>query len=270
MVRVLKHMNLVFFVIMIGVNIIANVMPLGHGKTGVISEKYPNMFTPAPITFSIWGIIYILVGFFITYQCCFLDSNLFTGIFINQIGYWFIISCIMNIGWLFSWHYERIGLSMIFMVGLLCSLIIITKRLLPIEISHITGSSIIPFFAKISTYGFDIYLGWIVAATIANMSVLLVKLNWNRFGMSEELTTIIVLVLGIMLAVLMVAVSKRYFAALAIAWAYGGILIRHVSQKGYAGKYPLVAIYAGVGVAAIIVSCVVKFAISNRFIDRYF
>lgn len=270
MVRVLKHMNLVFFVIMIGVNIIANVIPLGHGKTGAISAKYPNLFTPAPIAFSIWGIIYILVGFFITYQSCFLNSNLFTEIFINQIGYWFIISCIMNIAWLFSWHYERIGLSMIFMVGLLCSLIIITKRLLPIEISHITGSSIIPFFAKISTYGFDIYLGWIVAATIANISVLLVKLKWNRFGMSEELTTIIVLVLGIMLAVLMVAVSKRYFAALAIAWAYGGILINHISHKGYAGKYPLIAIYAGMGMTAIIVSCIVKIAISNRFINNYF
>lgn len=252
MIRTLKYMNLIFFIIMVVINALANIMPLGIGNTGSISSKYPNLFTPAPITFSIWGIIYLMVGFFMFYQFGLLNSNEFANGLIKLIGFWFIISCIMNIGWIFSWHYDIIWLSMIFMIGLLISLIAITMNISPNALVQETGINSIPFFAKICMYAFDVYLGWIVAATIANMSVLLVKVNWSRFGLSEVFWTIVVLIVGAVIGMLFIYLSGRYITSLAIIWAYCGILIKHISQSGYAGKYPIIITITIIGIVMIL------------------
>jgi hypothetical protein len=40
---------------------------------------------------------------------------------------------------------------------------------------------------------FSIYLGWITVATISNVTVLLDYLNWNGWGISPEVWTVVVL-----------------------------------------------------------------------------
>lgn len=257
MIKTFKYANLIFFLLMVVINALANTLPIGEGNTGAISSKYPNLFTPAPITFSIWGIIYLLVAFFIFYQFGLFNHDIADG-FIELIGFWFMISCIMNIGWIFTWHYDLTGLSMIFMVGLLLSLIMITVNLSPNAIEHTTGIKTIPFLAKLCVYAFDIYLGWIVAATIANLSVLLVKINWNRFGLSEEFWTIIVLIAGTIIGLLFIFTSQRYMSSLAIIWAYCGILIKHISQSGYNGKYTLIIVVAILGIVVILAAGISK------------
>ena len=265
MLRTLKYMNLTFLVLMIAINAMANTIPLGHGNTGSISSKYPNLFTPAPITFSIWGIIYVMVTYFIVYQFGIFNKGIFADDFIKLIGFWFIISCIMNIGWIFSWHYEAIWLSMIFMVGLLISLIIITMKISPNAIMLETGSNSIPLLAKMCMYAFDIYLGWIVAATIANMSVLLVKIEWNRFGLSEEFWTVVMLIVGALLGMLFIITSRRYMTSLAIIWAFCGILIKHISQSGYAGKYPVIIAITIIGIVIILTTGIINIFIKSKY-----
>ena len=71
----LKILNSIAFVIMITVNFLANVLPLGIGSTGDVSEKYPNLFTPAPVTFIVWGLIYLLLLVFVLYQWGLLDGR---------------------------------------------------------------------------------------------------------------------------------------------------------------------------------------------------
>ena len=68
MVKSLKYWNIIFFISMISINIIANTLPFGRGSTAEISAKYHSLFTPAPLTFSIWFVIYLLLGYFIVYQ----------------------------------------------------------------------------------------------------------------------------------------------------------------------------------------------------------
>lgn len=257
MIKTLKYLNLIFFVLMIVVNALANTIPLGKGNTGAISNNYPNLFTPAPITFSIWGVIYILVAFFIFYQFGLFNSPIAESL-IKQIGIWFIISCILNIGWIFSWHYDMIWLSMVFMAVLLLSLIVITMNLSDDAILQSANTNAIPFLAKICIYAFDIYLGWIVAATIANLSVLLVKANWNRFGLSETFWTVVVLIAGAIIGMLFIFISRRYMSSLAIVWAYCGILIKHISPSGYAGAHPLIITITIVGIFLILVSMLVR------------
>ena len=257
MIKTLKYLNFIFFVLMIVVNALANTIPLGKGNTGAISDNYPNLFTPAPITFSIWGVIYILVAFFILYQFGLFNNQIAESL-IKQIGIWFIISCILNIGWIFSWHYDMIWLSMVFMVVLLLSLIVITTNLSENAILQSANANNLPLLAKICVYAFDIYLGWIVAATIANLSVLLVKSNWNRFGLSEEFWTVVVLIAGALIGMLFIFISRRYMSSLAIVWAYCGILIRHISPSGYSGAHPLIITIAIIGIFLILVSMLIR------------
>lgn len=256
--KVLKFLNLSFFIIMIAVNFLANLLPLGHGNTGEISVKYENLFTPAPITFSIWGVIYILVALFIIFQLNLFGDNILARKCVELIGIWFIVSCVMNIGWLFSWHYDIIWLSMIFMLGLLLSLIIIVTRYSPIVVMRETGIETITFMSRLSFYAFEVYLGWITAATIANVSVLLVKLGWNRFGLSSEFWTILVIIVGAILGMLFVLSGHRYMSAAAVIWAYCGILIKHISQSGYGGKYPSIIAATIAGIIAILSTIIIN------------
>ena len=248
--RTLRIINLVFFILMILVNALGEYMPLGVGSTGEISAKYPNLFTPAPITFSIWGLIYLMVAIFIFYQMGWGASNAYTTELVSTISFWFVVSCIMNIGWMISWHYDMIIFSLVYMIGLLLTLIIITSRFQQLSDP--------PMLAKVSGIGFYIYLGWICAATIANVSVLLVKANWNRFGLSEQTWTMIVIIVGTALGILFIATKRNYFSAIAIIWAYCGILIKHISQSGYSGKYPLIIAVTIVGIVLILTTGVVK------------
>jgi hypothetical protein len=57
----IKYVNLVLFAGMIVMNYLANALPLNGKTTGELSDAFPNLFVPAGLTFSIWGIIYLLL-----------------------------------------------------------------------------------------------------------------------------------------------------------------------------------------------------------------
>ncbi|EFK97202.1 conserved hypothetical protein, partial [sediment metagenome] len=42
-------------------------MPLNNRSTGDISDAYPNLFAPAGPAFSIWGLIYLLLGAYVLF-----------------------------------------------------------------------------------------------------------------------------------------------------------------------------------------------------------
>ena len=64
----LPILNLLGFLGTVIVNGLANALPLNNKTTGELSDQYPNLFVPAGLTFSIWGIIYILLAIFVTYH----------------------------------------------------------------------------------------------------------------------------------------------------------------------------------------------------------
>jgi hypothetical protein len=80
----IKYYNIVLFAIMVVMNYLANALPLNDKTTGELSDSYPNLFVPAGITFSIWGIIYLLILGYCILQ--FKDSNQAT---VSNIGWFF-------------------------------------------------------------------------------------------------------------------------------------------------------------------------------------
>jgi len=105
---------------MIYMNYLANAKPLGGITTGEISDKYNTLFTPSGFTFSIWGIIYILVFMFVIVFVTSTPTSLSNP---QLLGTLFIISCLLNASWLLSWHYDKILLSTVIMVVFLVTLL---------------------------------------------------------------------------------------------------------------------------------------------------
>ena len=204
----MKYLNLLGFIVMLAINYLANALPINGKTTGQLSELNPNLFTPAGITFSIWGVIYFLVLVFVIVQLMTGNQKL-----VASIGWAFVISSVFNALWIVAWHYERTGLSVLIMLGLLASLIYINQQL-----------SGMPF--SITKLAFGIYLGWICIATIANVTALLVSINWGGFGISAEVWTILLIAVGAVVAILTMHRLHNPYLALAVMWAFAGIIIK--------------------------------------------
>lgn len=254
--KTLKIFNTIAFIAMITVNILANALPLFGNATGAVSLKYENLFTPAGFTFIIWGVIYFFMTLFVLYQWGFLDTGKLSSRVTKDIGPWFIISCAFNILWIFAWHSERIGLSVISIVFLLFSLLVIESQLELTKRHGITPRTTIGV-------GFDIYFGWIIAATIANITVWLTAIDWNRFGLSENFWLIFVILAGAAISSLTAVKMKRWVPAGAVMWAYIGILARHISSDFSNGGYTAFII-AGIVIVEFLVFVVLPKAKSGN------
>jgi hypothetical protein len=220
----LSILNLLGFFGIVLINYLAVTLPLNNKTTGALADQYPNLFVPVGLTFSIWGIIYLLLAIFTVYQLVYaFRKDIKNSSFLEKIGYLFFVSCLANFSWIFAWHFERVFLSFLIMLILLLSLIAIYQRL------NIGRSAALKSEKYLVHLPFSVYLGWITIATIANATALLVNLNWNRFGLSEPFWTISVIIIGILIALFMLFYRKDIFYSLVVDWALLGILIKRLT-----------------------------------------
>jgi len=219
--------NAFAFIAVLIVNSLANIIPLGGMNTGQISDLYPNLFVPAGLTFSIWGLIYILLALYVVYNFIYkVQEKDSRENFMDKIGYLFFFSSLGNICWVLSWHYRKMLLSLISMLIILITLIYI-YQVLVIGKSHISKKE--RFFVHLP---FSVYLGWITVATIANMTALLVNMKWNGWGLSESFWTVAVIIVAILIGLLILLKRKDIAFVAVIDWALLGILIKRRSLEG--------------------------------------
>jgi len=221
----LSILNLIGFLGTIVVNGLANALPLNNKTTGELSDQYPNLFVPAGLTFSIWGVIYILLAIFVIYGLIIsVKNNTQKTAFIETIGILFFISSLANIGWIFAWHYEILPLSLVLMLVILGSLITIYLRLR-------IGKSDSTLSEKYLVHlPFSVYLGWITIATIANVTAVLVDINWNTFGLGEQFWAVAVIIVGIAITLSVLFTRKDIFYCLVVDWALLGILLKRLAD----------------------------------------
>ena len=199
-------------------NILANALPLNGLNTGDISDRFKIFFVPAGYVFSIWGLIYVGLIAYAVYQVLPAQRE---NPRLRSIGYLFILSCAANTAWLFLWHYEIFEFTLIAMLVLLLSLIAIYLRLG-------IGQSIVTRGEKWAVQvTFSIYLGWITVATIANATQLLYSLDWNGWGISPEIWTVIMLAAGVVISALVSLTRADIAYSLVLVWAYIGIAVKH-------------------------------------------
>jgi len=219
----LRWSNIVAFVLTVIVNSLAGSTTfIGGVNTASISDSNPTLITPAGFTFSIWGIIYVLLGLFVVFQALPRQRE---KKYNKQIGWLFVLSSIINIAWLFLWQYSLLAPSLILMFLLLATLILIYTRL---DI----GKSKATFQEKLAVHTpFSVYLGWITIASIANVSVTLVSVNWDGFGISPELWTALIIIVALAITLIVLAKRKDIAYSLVIIWALIGIAAKQSGNQ---------------------------------------
>lgn len=241
------------FVLMVVVNVLANALPINGQNTGEISDSYSNLFAPAGLTFIIWGVIYLLLALYTIYQFgLFQKINDSSGSsLMEKIAPFFILSSVVNGVWIFAWHYNLIGICLLLIAGLL---VILIKINLLIDKESLTNKE--KFFIRVP---FSVYFGWVTVATIANATTLLVDIGWNGFGISEVTWTVIILIVGAVIGFATTSIRGDIAYGLVLIWSYGGILLKHVSQEGFAMSYTPVIITVSICMAAFVVSILMSF-----------
>ncbi len=224
----LKILALITYVSMVVVNFLANALPINDRSTGAISDAYPNLFAPAGLTFAIWGVIYLLLAGYVIYQ--FINKNKKIEKLLQAINPLFIATSLANILWIFAWHYDFIGISVLIMSVLLILLIKIADILRKVQFTSLEKVFILT--------PFNVYFGWITVATIANITVFLVSIGWNGFGIADFVWTSIILLIGALIGILRMKKDKHIAYGLVLIWAYLGILLKHTSLSGFDGQYP--------------------------------
>ncbi|HEU4745481.1 MAG TPA: hypothetical protein VFS61_09605, partial [Anaerolineales bacterium] len=212
--------NLLSVILALTVNILASALPLNGQSTGEISDRFQVYFVPAGYVFSIWGIIFLGWIAFTVFQ---FQPSQKESPRLRRLGYLFALSNLANAAWLFCWHYNLFGLSVLVMLALLGLLIASYLRL------NVNRSPVSPVEYWSVDVLFSVYLGWITVATVANITDWLYFVGWDGFGISDPVWAVIMLGVASLLGLGM-AITRRDVGYLAVLiWAFIGIALKQTS-----------------------------------------
>ena len=209
--------NLVTVLLALAVNVLASLLPLNGQNTGEISDRFRVFFVPAGYVFAIWFFIYVGWIAFAIFQ---FRASQKESPRLRKLGYLFAASNLVNAAWLFTWHYNVFGLSVLVMLSLL-GLLIASYLRLDVNRAPVTRaerwSVDIPF---------SVYLGWITVATVANATDWLYLVGWTGFGIPAQAWAVIMIAVASVVGLLM-ALTRRDAAYLfVLVWSFIGIAVK--------------------------------------------
>jgi benzodiazapine receptor len=241
--KTLSILNLIGFIFTVVVNGLANGLPINGITTGELSDLYPNLFVPAGFTFSIWGLIYLWLLVFVIYGLVSAFSkDPKKADWLKQIGPLFLVQALCNGAWIFAWHYQVIGLSLLIMLGILGSLIMMHRKL---EIGVSQSENPVTFLVRTPI---AIYLGWITVATVANVTTLLVDAGFQGGGVPEWIWAALVIGVATVITLLMQFRKGDFFHSMVVLWALFGIYSKRSEDTD-----PITALLFVIGGCALVI-----------------
>lgn len=222
-IRILAFLNFIFFVMACFTANISQLKMFGLPNMADVSRKYDSVFTPAGITFAIWGVIYLSLFAFTIYHLLKAfkeEAHSEANHVLLKIGYLFIINNLATTLWVFAFLNEWLLLSVILMLIQLLSLLFIFIKLNLYDVNQ-------TFKNKLFTqFPLSIYFAWICVATIANISAYLVATGWDGFGISDTNWAIVLIFVVLGLSLFIILIKKNVFFGLVILWAIYGIILK--------------------------------------------
>lgn len=215
-------LTVVALIATVAMNWLAVALPLNGKDTGQLSDQYPTLITPAGYAFAIWSVIYLGLAAFAVYQA--LPAQR-TNQRIAAITPLFWLSCVLNVLWLVTWHYEVLWLNVLIMLGLLASLIAIYIRLRP---GRARASLVEHWVVDVP---FSIYLGWITVATIVNITVVLYAAGWSGSGIGADVWAAVLLGVGALIAAYIGLRNNDAAYPAVIVWAFLAVAQKHANVQ---------------------------------------
>ena len=215
--KIRQYANFFSVILALTVNILASTLPLNGQNTGEISDRFKVYFVPAGYVFAIWGVIYLGWIAFTIFQ---FQPSQKESPRLRRLGYLFAISNVANAAWLFCWHYNQFGLSVLVMLALL-GLLIASYLRLDVNRTAVTRTE----YWSVDIL-FSVYLGWITVATVANITDWLYFVGWNGFGVPAQVWALLMLAVASLLGLVM-ALTRRDVGYLSVlVWAFIGIGVK--------------------------------------------
>jgi hypothetical protein len=241
--------NVIAVVAAFGVNILANLAPIGGMTLGEISQGlFRNvLITPADYAFSIWGLIYLGLFAFAIYQA--LPSQR-DNPELRRLGYWLVVSSCAQILWVFLFQLRFFTGSLVAMLLILLPLIRIYSQL------RIGERDVSRKQRWLVHFPLTIYLPWISVATILNGAITLTDLGWNGGILSPQVWTAIMMVVGCGIAIPLSFQRADVPFAAVFLWAIIAIVVRHL-------ELPIISV-TGI-VLAILLTLLILFNLQRRF-----
>lgn len=233
--------NGMFLVVTLIINTLGAIGLINGLSQKQISDMYLTIITPSPATFSIWSVIYSLLIISIIVMI-FRKNDPYYQSAVDQISTLFWISCAFNIAWIISFSFVLVEISTLIIIGFVITLSLLCQRLIKIQEKK---RWLLPL-------SFGIYTGWLFIATVVNIAAALVKLDWNGFGIADNVWAIVILIIAVLLVIAVQLKNRSAAFPLPIAWAYFGIYQFLKAPEGFNGQFGLLQVTSLIGMAVLI------------------
>lgn len=182
-----------------------SLLPLNGVSQADVSNKFPTLLTPAPFTFSIWGLIYVT----------WIVSAFLIAIKSIEVGkkqkVVFSLTVALTAFWLIPWHYERVLVSLFVLLWIFACASFLFLHTRKKETS------------LVFKYTTEITYSWIIIATILNTFVYM-QAVWT---IQNTENILLVSLLGIfvwcMVHIVLLNGFKAYLPIFVYVWALWGI-----------------------------------------------
>lgn len=227
-IRTLAILNAFFFLLHLVPAQLTQLKLLSGQTIGEVSDKYFTLFTPAGVTFAIWGVIYLALSAFCIYHLVRAfkeDASHEANRAISRMGYLFMLNNLATGLWTIVWVHELLLVSVGLILLQLVTLVLIQLR---VGIYNPERSLASRWFTQ---FPLSIFFGWICIATVANISAMLVGYNWHGFGLSPEFWTMFMITVATAITLFVVYKRRNAFVGLVTIWAFYGIILKHKELK---------------------------------------
>jgi hypothetical protein len=206
------------------VNVISNINPPGGVPIGEISNTvFKNVpIIPANYAFAIWGLIYLGLFAFAVYQALPPQRQQPD---LRKIGYLLVIASIAQSVWVYLFLGRMFTYSVVAMFLILIPLIA-TYLILGI------GRNPVGRIKKWCVhYPISIYLSWISVATIVNVACALYSQGWNRWGLTAEIWTAIMLFVASAVCDLVLTARRDIAYTGVTVWALVAVAVKQWNNQ---------------------------------------
>jgi hypothetical protein len=225
-----RWLALISVILNIGINYYTNVNPINNQTIGDVSAQYPILFTPAGYAFSIWGLIYLSLSVYAVAQL--LPSQRNVPVYDRLAGPLIVIS-ILSIAWVIVFSYERLGLSVVIIAGMLLTAIVLFGRVKQ-WIFRENGSAWL-------TVPFSLYLGWLSVAIIANAASWLTGIGWRGGAWGETPWAVLMILVAANLGILTSLRFRDWIYPLVIVWSCVAIWVARQQENSTVALTALIA-----------------------------
>lgn len=249
-IKTLALLNALFFLVHLVPSQLTQLKLFNNQTIGDVSDKYPALFTPAGITFSIWGVIYLALSAFCIYHLlkAFKEpAHHEANADLQRLGYLFIGNNLATGLWTIAWVNEWLLVSVVLILIQLVTLLAMHLRL------HIFDHSRSAASRWLTQVPLSLYFGWIIIATVANISSALVGLGWDGFGVDAATWTVIMIVVATLVVAFVTISRSNLFVGLVGMWALYGIILKHRELSMEASPQLILTAWVGLAVLGITV-----------------